>query len=57
MDRVGWFPKESFDRSSRINRFINNSVGNLFREVGGSPIATNKEYAQLSDPSRIPPEL
>ena len=55
MDRVGWFPKESFDRYSRINRFINNSVGNLFREVGGSPIATNKEYAQLSDPSRIPP--
>jgi hypothetical protein len=52
MDRVGRL-KESFDRYSRINCFINNSVGHLFREVGGSPGTTNKEYAQLGDPSRI----
>ena len=32
-------------------------MGHLFREVGGSPITTSKEYAQLGDPSRIPPEL
>jgi hypothetical protein len=34
MDRVGRL-KESFDRYSRINCFINNSVGHLFREVEG----------------------
>jgi hypothetical protein len=57
MDRVGWFSMESFDSYSKICCFINNSVGHLFREVGGSPITTNKEYAQLGDPSRIPSEL
>ena len=52
MDRVGRL-KESFDRYC----FINNSVGHLFREVGGSPGTTNKEYAQLGDPSRLPSGL
>jgi hypothetical protein len=56
MDRVGRL-KESFDRYSRINRFINNSVGHLFRGAGRSPGTTNKEYAQLGDPSRLPSEL
>ena len=52
MDRVGRL-KGSFDRYC----FINNSVGHLFREVGGSPGTTNKEYAQLGDPSRLPSGL
>ena len=56
MDRVGRL-KESFDRYSRINRFINISVGHLFRGAGRSPGTTNKEYAQLGDPSRLPSEL
>jgi hypothetical protein len=56
MDRVGRL-KKSFDRYSRINCFINNSVGHLFREVGGSSGTTNKEYAQLGDPSRLPSGL
>ena len=40
MDRVGWL-KESFDRYSRINRFINNSVGHLCRELGGGGVSRN----------------
>ena len=58
IDRVGWL-KESFDRYSRINRFINNSEGHLCRElgVGVSPETTIKEYAQFGDPSLLPPGL
>jgi hypothetical protein len=58
IDRVGWL-KESFDRYSRINRFMNNSVGHLCRELGGgvSPETTIKEYAQLGDPSWLPSGL
>jgi hypothetical protein len=29
----------------------------LFRKAGGSPGTTNKEYAQLGDPSRLPSGL
>jgi hypothetical protein len=57
MDHVFWFSKESFDSYSRINCFIDNSVEHLFREIGGSPGTTNKEYAQLGDPSRLPSGL
>ena len=39
MDRVGWL-KESFDRYSRINRFINNSVGHLW---GGGVSRNDKQ--------------
>ena len=58
INRVGWL-KESFDGYSMINRFINNSVGHLCRElgVGVSPDTTIKEYAQLGDPSWLPSGL
>jgi hypothetical protein len=58
IDRVGWL-KESFDRYSRINRFMHNSVGHLCRELGGgvSTETTIKEYAQLGDPSWLPSGL
>jgi hypothetical protein len=57
MDHVFWFSKENFDSYSRIDSFIDNSVGHLFRKSGGSPGTTNKEYAQLGDPSRLPSGL
>ena len=38
IDRVGWL-KESFDRYSRISRFINNSVEHLCRELGGGGVS------------------
>ena len=58
MDRVGWL-KESFHRYSMINRYINNSVGHLYKElkVGVSPETINTEYAQLGDPSWLPSGL
>ena len=40
MDRVGWL-KESFDRYSRINRFIDNSVGHLCRELEDAGVSRN----------------
>ena len=42
MDRVGWL-KDSFDRYSKLNRFMNNSVGHLCRkpEGGGGGVSRN----------------
>ena len=40
MDRVGRL-KKSFDSYSKINRFINNSVGHLCREPGGGGVSPN----------------
>ena len=40
MDCVGWL-KESFDRYSRKNRFIDNSVGHLCRELGDTGVSRN----------------
>lgn len=54
MDHVGWFSKKSFDRYSRINRFIDNSVGNLFKEVARSPETASKAFENLGDPSKLP---
>jgi len=37
MDHVGWFSKESFDRYSRINSFIDNSAGHFSGILLGLP--------------------
>ena len=40
MDRVDWL-KENFDRYSRINRYLNNSVEHLCRELRGGGVSRN----------------
>jgi hypothetical protein len=46
MDRVGWL-KESFDRYSRINCFINNYVGHLCWKFGDEGVSRNDKQKNM----------
>ena len=46
IDRVGWL-KESFDRYSRINCFINNYVGHLCWKFGDEGVSRNDKQKNM----------
>ena len=54
-----WLVEGKFWQVLEDKRFINISVGHLCRELGRGvfPETTNKEYAQLGDPSWLPSGL
>ncbi|CAG2199447.1 unnamed protein product [Mytilus edulis] len=45
---------KSYDRYSRINNFVDNSVGSIFKEIARSPQTAERVFDEVGDTTKLP---